>query len=329
MTGKDAIDAMKPSPAKPDHQGRKVLIAYAGLAFAVLCWAANTVLARGVIQEVNPMALSFWRWVFALVMILPFGFLYVKRDLPVIKNNKLPLVVLSFFSVAVYNSLLYVAAHFTTANNMSIVTASMPAITIVAAWLIIHERPLVFQVLGVVISTTGMLWIIFQGSPANVRNLVFNYGDLLVIVSVASWSLYSVFLRKFRIVLHPLSLLTMTISLGLLFIAPFYIGEIIATGTFSFTLRVLPVFLFLGLFPSILAYLCWNIGVGRVGPSTAAMFLYLLPIFAAFLSFVFLGERISAYHVLGGALIFIGLYLAKPKNPDRKKMVYQMDRNKG
>jgi drug/metabolite transporter (DMT)-like permease len=120
----------------------------------------------------------------------------------------------------------------------------------------------------------------------------------------------------------------MTISLGLLFIAPFYIGEIIVTGTFSFGLRALPVFMFLGLFPSILAYLCWNIGVGRVGPSTAAMFLYLLPIFAAFLSFGFLGERINAYHVLGGTLIFIGLYLAKPKNSEHKKTDYQMDRYK-
>ncbi len=294
---------------------KNALWAYAGLAFAVLCWAANTVLARGVIEEVNPMALAFWRWAVALVLILPVGIRFVKRDLNVIRSNKFPLTVLSFFSVAVYNSLLYVAAHFTTANNMSIVTATMPAITIVTAWLIIHEKPLMYQILGVVISTMGMLWIIFQGSLTNVHRLIFNSGDLLVVISVTSWSLYSVFLRKFKLSLHPVSLLTMTVCLGLLFIAPFYLWESVATGDFSIRPEVLPVFLFLGLFPSILAYLCWNIGVARVGPSTAAIFLYLLPIFAAVLSFVFLGERITSYHVLGGALIFIGLYLAKPANP--------------
>ncbi|MDI9570165.1 MAG: DMT family transporter [Pseudomonadota bacterium] len=319
MIKQDGIDTGRPLPTAPDRQERRRLIAYAGLAFAVLCWAANTVLARGVIREVNPLALSFWRWVFALVMILPFGLPHVRRELTVIADNKLSLVVLSFFSVAVYNSLLYVAAHFTTANNMSIVTSAMPAMTIVAAWLIIHERPLIFQLLGVVISTTGMLWIVFQGSPENVMNLVFNRGDLLVVGSVASWSLYSVFLRKFRIVLHPLSLLTMTISLGLLFIAPFYLGEIILTGASSFSVKALPVFLFLGLFPSILAYLLWNVGVAEVGPSTAAMFSYLLPIFAAFLSFGFLGEEIYLYHVLGGTLIFVGLYLARPKRPEHGK----------
>ena len=295
---------------------RERLLAYAGLAFAVLCWAANTVLARGVVKEVHPMALSFWRWAVALALILPFGFQYLKRDYPIIRNNKLRLSVLAFFSVAVYNSLLYVAAHFTTANNMSIVTATLPAITIVTAWLLIHEKPTSSEITGVIISALGMMGIIFKGSPANLYHLIFNYGDLLVVGSMVSWSLYSVFLRKFKILLHPVSLLTMTICLGIIFIAPFYLWEIIVTNDFSLSLQVLPIFLFLGIFPSILAYLCWNNGVAKVGPSTSAMFLYLLPIFAAFLAFTFLDEKIHLYHLSGGSLIFIGLYLANRKRAD-------------
>ncbi len=289
------------------------LYAYAGLVFSVLCWAANTVLARGVVQEVNPMALSFWRWFVALALILPFGFSYLRRDIHTIKNNKFRLALLAFFSVSVYNSLLYVAAHFTTANNMSIVTAAMPTITIVTAWLIINEKPGKLQIFGVIISALGMIGIIFKGSFANAYHLIFNYGDLLVIGSVVSWSLYSVFLRKFKIALHPISLLTMTIGIGLIFIAPFYLCEIIATNDFSFSYKAFPVFLFLGIFPSILAYLCWNNGVAKVGPSTSATFLYLLPIFAALLAFIFLDEKIHYYHMLGGSLIFIGLYLANTK----------------
>jgi drug/metabolite transporter (DMT)-like permease len=289
------------------------LYAYAGLVFSVLCWAANTVLARGVVKEINPMALSFWRWFIALVLILPFGFFYLKRDIHTIKNNKFRLVVLAFFSVSVYNSLLYVAAHLTTANNMSIVTAAMPTITIVMAWLIINEKPGRLQVLGVIISALGMIGIIFKGSFSNAYHLVFNYGDLLVVGSVASWSLYSVFLRKFKIVLHPISLLTMTIGLGLIIIAPFYYWEINTTNNYSVSYKVLPIFLFLGIFPSILAYLCWNNGVAKVGPSTSSTFLYLLPIFAAFLAFTFLGEKIYYYHIFGGSLIFSGLYLANMK----------------
>jgi drug/metabolite transporter (DMT)-like permease len=295
------------------NMDKEKLYTYAGLVFAVLCWAANTVLARGVVKEVNPMALSFWRWVVALVLILPFGFKYLKRDINTIKNNKLRLALLAFFSVSAYNSLLYVAAHFTTANNMSIVTVTLPTITIVMAWLIINEKPERLQVFGVIISALGMIGIIFKGSFANVYNLIFNYGDLLVVGAIISWSLYSVFLSKFKVVLHPISLLTMTIGLGLIFIAPFYFWEIIVTNDFSFSYKVLPIFLFLGAFPSILAYLCWINGVAKVGPSTSAMFSYLLPIFAAFLAFIFLDENIYLYHILGGSLIFIGLYLANMK----------------
>jgi drug/metabolite transporter (DMT)-like permease len=289
------------------------LLAYAGLAFAVLCWAANTVLARGVVKEVHPMALCFWRWIAALILILPFGFMQLRNDFPTVKQKIFPLTVLAFFSVGTYNSLLYVAAHFTTANNMSIVTAALPAITIVTAWLLIHERPAKAQVLGVIISALGVMGIIFQGSPANVYHLVFDYGDLLVVGSTVCWSLYSVFLRKFNLPLHPVSLLTMTIGLGLIFIVPFYLWEVIYTKDFSIGWHVLPIFLFLGIFPSILAFLCWIYGVAKVGPSTSSMFLYLLPIFAAFLAFTFLGEEVHLYHLFGGSLIFIGLYLANMK----------------
>jgi drug/metabolite transporter (DMT)-like permease len=73
----------------------------------------------------------------------------------------------------------------------------------------------------------------------------------------------------------------------------------------------------LGIFPSILAYLCWNNGVAVVGPSTSATFVYLLPIFAALLAFMFLGEKIYHYHLLGGSLIFIGLYPANRKGVEK------------
>jgi len=286
------------------------LYAYVGLTFAVSCWAANTVLARGVVKEISPMALSFWRWSVALTLIFPFGLMHIKREMHVIRRNKLRLSLLSFFSVTVYNSVLYEAAHFTTATNMSIATATLPAITIVMAWLVINDIPSRLQIAGIFISALGMAIIIFRGSLENIYRLEFNYGDLMVIGSMTSWSLYSVFLRKFDIKIHPISLLTITIGLGVLFILPFYCWEIIVTGKFGIGHHAIPVFLFTAIFPSILAYFFWNNGVAKVGPSTSAMFLYMLPVFSAYLSVTFLGEEIRLFHIFGGMLIFIGLSLA-------------------
>jgi len=289
------------------------LYAYTGLTFAVAFWAANTVLARGVVKEINPMALSFWRWFVALILILPFGFMHIKIEMHEIRKNKLRLSILSFFSVTVYNSVLYEAAHFTTATNMSIATATLPAITIVMAWLVINDIPSRLQIAGIFISALGMVTISFMESFENIYRLKFSYGDLMVIGSMTSWSLYSVLLRKFDIKIHPISLLTITIGLGVLFIFPFYFWEIIITRKLSLGHHAISVFLFTGIFPSILAYFFWNNGVAKVGPSTSAMFLYLLPVFSAYLSVTFLGEEIRLFHIFGGMLIFIGLSLAVQK----------------
>lgn len=284
--------------------------AYLGLAFAVFCWAANTVLARGVANDIMPMALAFWRWVFAFAIILPFSFSHVRREKHEIGRNLYPLLVLSFFSVAVYNSLLYIAAQFTTATNMSIAVASMPAITLLVARAVLKEVPTWAQTGGVIISGTGMLIIIFKGSAVNLFSLNFNYGDLLVVCSILSWSFYSVFIRKFKLALHPLTFLTMTILIGSLVIAPFYCWEIFISGQHGLLLRNLHIFLFLAIFPSIIAYLFWNNGVLSVGPSKAAMFFYLLPIFGAVLALGLLGEKFFVYHLVGSLFIFVGLYLA-------------------
>jgi drug/metabolite transporter (DMT)-like permease len=201
---------------------------------------------------------------------------------------------------------------------MSIATAAGPAITIIVAWLIISERPRSLQIIGVVFAAAGMLSLIAKGSLINVYHLDINWGDLLVATAVIAWSFYSVFLRKFNIKIDPLSLLTVTIVLGTLFILPFYIGEVIVTRTFSISFRVIPIILFLGIFPSLLSYFWWNNGVAKIGAGTSAMFFYLLPVFAAIMAFLFLGEDIRLFHIIGAILIFLGLYLSINKQKNRQ-----------
>jgi drug/metabolite transporter (DMT)-like permease len=73
--------------------------------------------------------------------------------------------------------------------------------------------------------------------------------------------------------------------------------------------------LYVAIFPGILAYAFWNHGVWAVGPARAAIFMYLVPVFAAVLAWVFLGERLGWYHLAGGLLILAGLYLTTRNAP--------------
>lgn len=289
---------------------KPVLTAMAGLVLAVLFWAVNTVVAKGIITQVPPMSLSFYRWVSAMAFLLPFAAKPLKQDLPVIRKNVKQLFWLALPSVTVYNSVLYIGTLYTTATNISLVIAAMPTAALALAWLITRDRPRPLQVLGISLAMTGVVAIVLKGSWQTIVSLGVNPGDLLILISIFSWALYSVLLRKNPLPLHPLSLLMMTFILGTLTILPFYLGELVLYKGFTPTLRIAGIFVYLGICPSILSYICWNNGVKVLGAPTASVFIYLLPVFTSVMAWFFLGEAVAGYHLWGGGLILGGLLLS-------------------
>lgn len=288
----------------------KLMLAYSGLVMTVFFWSVNTALARGVVFSIKPMALSFYRWVFALAFILPFSYRQIQKDWPVIRQNFGFLVLLAIFSVAMYNSIIYLGAQYTTATNISLVIATMPGMTLLLAWLINKERTSRLQIMGIFISLCGMLMIVCKGSIFVFMSLAFNRGDLLIILAIFSWAVYSVLLRKRQMRIRPLAFQAVLIAIGVVVIFPFYVWEYSAYQGFELTYTTIALFAFLGLFPSVLSYICWNYGVSITGSATAAVFMYLIPVFTSIIAFFFLGERLFFYHIIGGILILLGLILS-------------------
>jgi len=295
---------------KPETKPTKMWLAYSGLSLAVFFWAVNTVIAKAVVMEIRPMALSFYRWLIAFMIILPFAVSHLKKDGLLIRQHLGFLFVLALPSVAAYNSILYFGAQFTTATNISLVAAAMPVMTLLFSWIMNKEKPYCLQSAGVVISILGMLLIITKGSWRLLLNLNFNPGDLLIVFAIASWAFYSVLLKKRQIHISPISFLTVLIALGTLCILPFYAWEFVIYKGFELNQVNISIFLYLGTFPSILSYIFWNYGVRTAGASIASIFMYLLPIFTALIASVFLKENLFSYHFYGGVLILTGLILS-------------------
>lgn len=285
-------------------------MAYLGLSLAVFFWAVNTIIAKAVILQIKPMTLSFYRWLFALIIILPFAVSPLRKDSPLIRRNLRYLFILAVPSVAVYNSILYFGAQYTTATNISLVVATMPVMTLLFSWVMNKEKPDFLQSIGVMISISGMLMIIAKGSFDLLLGLSFNPGDLLIVLSIASWAFYSVLLKRKQINISPISFLTVLICLGIVCILPFYVWELLIFKGFEVNLVNISIFLYLGIFPSILSYIFWNYGVRTAGASIASIFMYLLPVFTSVIAFIFLHEDLFSYHFYGGFLILVGLVLS-------------------
>ncbi len=261
-------------------------------------------------NETNPMALSFFRWVTALCFILPFGYKRLLQEKETIRENFFKLLVLAFFSVSAYNSVIYFSADYTTATNMAFVIVTTPATTFVLSWLILGDKAGTLKLFGMILAFVGMGLIIFKASLANALSLTINTGDILTCFAVISWAVYSVLLKHFKLTMDPVAFLTTIILLGLPIILPFYLWETSIYGGINLNPKIAGTFFFLGLFPSILSYLCWNEGVRIAGPNTASIFMYLVPVIASFIAYLFLGERLYYYHFGGAAIIFAGLFLA-------------------
>lgn len=285
------------------------VLALIGLALTNFFWASNAVLARFAAGDIPPMTLSFGRWLLALLILLPFALPYLKGCWPEVRRQWCVIIVLGVLGVSTYNTILYLAAHSTTAINITLVSSTLPLITLLAVWLMLQQRPSNWQLVGIAASLLGVLIIISGGSLDVLLGLQFSRGDVLVFGIACCWSVYSVILRKYPIKLHPIALITVLMVAGLPLLLLLFLMEFWWVSAVTFSADNMAIFLYVAIFPSILAYLFWGFGIKEVGPNVAALSCYLLPLFTALIAVPVLGEVLYGYHLVGGLFILVGLYL--------------------
>ena len=288
--------------------------AYLLLFLPPLFWAGNVVLARGIVELIPPATMSFWRWTIALLLLAPFTWKYVRRDWSLAIKGWKVLTLTAFFGIAGFNLILYTAVHTTTALNCALMQAAMPAAIILVSFLINRERILRRQALGTGLCMVGALYIVLRGQFGTLIELRFADGDLLMLLGIFFYALYTVLVRK-RPAIHPLSFLTIIIAVGVLILLPLYLLEMQFTAPLTLNREVFLSIGYVAVFPSILAYLCWNYGIEQLGANRAGLYVNLVPLFASVMAVVLLGETFQSYHVLGVLFIFGGIALFNLSRP--------------
>ncbi|WP_407292010.1 DMT family transporter [Stutzerimonas zhaodongensis] len=286
--------------------------AVGGLLLAVLCWSGNALVARAFHNAIPPLTLSFWRWVLATCLLLPFVARSIWMHRATLRTAGWRLPVIAALGVSSYNSLLYSAAQSTEAINLTLVNTCLPLFTFIGGGLLLGEWPARRAWFGMAIAACGLVYLISRGSWDAFANLAFKTGDLIMLVAVLVWALYTLSLRRWSEFLQvpPLTLLGVLMAIGTPLILPFYLFELSHEGGFEPTPINLSVIAYTAVFASLVAYLSWNHGVKTVGAAKAAMATYLMPVFTAILGWLLLGEGLQLFHWIGGGLIFAGLLLA-------------------
>lgn len=282
---------------------------YLLLTCTALFWAGNSIVARGAREFVPPVALSFWRWTLALLILLPIAWPHLRRDLPTLRASWRTVVVLGALGIGAFNTLLYTGLQTTTAVNGLLLQSLQPGLILLLGILIFSERARLLQGIGILLSIAGALVIISKGQMSALLALRMNTGDLVISGAVVIWSLYSVLLRK-RPAVHPLSFLATTLAVGVVVVLPFYIAEIASGRLIEDRSESWMAIAYVCVFPSLIAYLCYNRGVELLGSAPAGLYLNIMPVMGALLAAIFLGEAIRPFHFAGVTLIAAGIACA-------------------
>lgn len=294
--------------------------AFVYLLLPVLFWSGNYVLGRLTVSEgIDPFSISFLRWTIACLIILPFAYKKVWAERAIIAKNWPLLLLFSWLGICNYNLFLYIGLTSTSVTNAVLLNAIVPVIILITARVLLGNKTSWLQNIGILLSTIGAIEIISRGNLDTLLHLTMSQGDLWIITAAISWAVYSVLIAKRPKDMSLIGFFSTTALIGTAIQAPLFVffGT---TSLSDLSITNWGTLFYMGLFASLAAFLCWNLGVQKLGAATAGQFIHLLPVFSISLSVLFLGETLYPFHYLGIVLIFSGIFVATLLN---KKLTLQ------
>ena len=283
---------------------------YLLLVLTTLFWSGNFVLSRGMHAAIPPLALSFWRWTLALVILLAMAAQPLWRQRSLLRSHAPFIVLQGGLGVTGFNTLLYLALQQTTVINAVLVNSCVPVLIAFFSWLLYRETLLPRQCFGILVSLLGVVLIMVKGQMAMLLQVSLNRGDLLVLAAAVVWALYSANLKRYPRDIDALVYLTAISLVGLAGILPLYLVELSMGKGFALNIATTVTIAYVAVFASVLAFIFWNRAVRMVGANKAGPFVHLMPVFSSVLAVLFLGETPAWYQGQGMLLIFVGILLA-------------------
>lgn len=274
---------------------------------AVLIWSVNAIVSKISAGAIDPAAISFYRWLLALLTLTPFVLPGVWRNRRQIRKSWWQLLILGLLGMVLYQSLAYYAAHSVTALFMGILNALIPLLTVLLGILVLRMAPTVGVVAGSLLSFCGLTWLVSQGNPQQLLAHGLGKGELMMLAASTSYALYGVLTKRWALPLPNWQSLYVQVVFGVIMLTP----NFLMAKDVSLNLNNLPLVLFAGIPASIIAPYLWIQGVMRLGANTASIFMNLAPIFTAIIAVLFLHEALHSYHYIGGGVTLLGVILAQ------------------
>ncbi len=289
-------------------------LAYFILILTTIFWSGNFIVGKAAsTYDIPPFSLNFYRWFFAGLILFPFTIKELIAKKKYILENIGFFTILGITSITIFNSIVYYSLYYTQVISGILMISTIPVWIIFISSILNIEKTNIFQIIGVIFSLTGVIFIITKADLEIIKNLDFNKGDLSMVVAMFSWAVYSALLKRKKYEISQVTLLQVVIITGLIFLTPIYfiemyMGNIIVLGIpFVLTLT------YVVFFPGLASFFFWIKGISIIGANRAGVFLHLMPIFGAIMAMLIFNERFMFYHIFGAIFIIAGITLSNKK----------------
>lgn len=290
------------------------------LAVAMI-WSGNFIFGKIMIEELPPWTISTWRWFLATLIMLPLAYYWEREKLWQGFKHWKKLLLMGITGVFAFNTLVYMSLQYTSPVNSALMGTTTPVVLAILGYFVLKEKITTRQSFGMVVSMIGVLWVISQGSLEKLLEVNFNPGDLIMLCNILIWGIYSMVGRILMKEISSVIATALSCLFGLLMLIPMSMWELWNNPIVTVSWPALIGVMYVGIFASVVAFFWWNQGLKSLGPAKAGVFLNLVPVFAALFGYLFLGQGITMAQIVGGNLVFLGVYLTSSRSKELQKKV--------
>lgn len=289
-------------------------LAYFILILTTIFWSGNFIVGKAAsTYDIPPFSLNFYRWFFAGLILFPFTIKELIAKKEYILENIGFFTILGITSITIFNSIVYYSLYYTQVISGILMISTIPVWIIFISSILNIEKTNIFQIIGVIFSLTGVIFIITKADLELIKNLDFNKGDLSMVVAMFSWAVYSALLKRKKYEISQVTLLQVVIITGLIFLTPIYFIEMYMGNVIVLGIPFVLTLTYVVFFPGLASFFFWIKGISIIGANRAGVFLHLMPIFGAIMAMLIFNERFMFYHIFGAIFIIAGITLSNKK----------------
>lgn len=276
-------------------------------------WSVNYLVGRIAPGIIGPHMLALLRWSLAGLILLAFAWPELLAKRTSIQKNAWHYFVFGALGMWICGAWVYIGARSTGATNIALIYALAPVFIALVSTFWLRERLGLVQWLGIALAFAGLVHVVIKGQWSALAQVRLVAGDLWILAATVSWTLYSIFLKRWPSDFSPIARLVLIISGGVLLLLPLAAIEALSDLPMTQTIwgwKTFALVVAAGVIPGAGAYLAYATLQKTLGAARAGLTLYLGPVYAAVTAFLVLGEPIEWYHGMGALIILPGIYLA-------------------